>query len=179
MSESAAEPPHRRRLRAALLALGLLALVGVVAGACRGAGAELDPAPDFTIPLYQGGADSFHLADQQGRLVVLNFWASWCAPCRAEFPEFQRLWERYGDRALVVGVAIQDTEVDALAFLEEQGISFFAGPDITGQISQEYMVTGLPTTVFITSEGTIYKRWVGQLTGEKMTTFVEEVLALG
>ncbi len=165
-------------------ALGFLALAGLgallafgIAYARGGSSPKLEAAPDFTVPLYSGGAGSFTLSQHRGHPVVLNFWASWCAPCRAEFPALQAGADKYNDLGLVViGVAIQDTGDDARAFLKEQNTTFFAGQDMTGQIALDYTITGLPATFFITPEGRIYKKWLGQIDETRLNTFIEELL---
>lgn len=173
------------------LALAMLGFVGIGAllafgfSKVQGTGGParvtegLERAPDFTVPLYSGGAGEFTLSEQRGHPVVVNFWGSWCPPCRAEFPALQAAADRYSDEGLVVfGVDVQDTEEDARAFLKQQGTTFKTGPDRDGSITLDYGVTGMPTTFFVTSDGKIFKKWVGQISEEKLVTLVDELLAL-
>lgn len=128
----------------------------------------------FTLSLYDGGKAS--LSDFRGKPVVLNFWASWCAPCRAEVPDFVKLYEENkGDGLVFVGVNIQDTEAEARKFIQEFGIPYPVGPDTTGEIAIAYGVKGLPTTVFINEEGAVYRTWAGLLDQATLASIVTEM----
>ncbi len=160
---------------------GIGALIGFGLVQARGGGAQLDlqPASDFTIPVLTGGQDTFTLSSQLGNPVVLNFWGSWCPPCRAEFPALQAVFDEYRDDGLVVfGVDVQDSEADARAFLAEQGTTFLTGPDLDNSVTIDYRVSSWPTTFFITRNGDIHRKWVGQLDETRLATFVEELFAL-
>jgi len=160
---------------------GIGALIGFSLVQARGSDAPLDlkPAGDFTVPLYSGGEGTFTLSDHLGQPVVLNFWGSWCPPCRAEFPALQAVFDEYGDDGLVVfGVTSQDSEADAKAFLAEQATTFPTGPDFDDSITIEYRVSSWPTTFFITRNGEIHRKWVGQIDETRLATFVEDLFAL-
>lgn len=146
------------------------------AGATRvGPSRPLPPAPDFTFTLFDG--KELTLSDLRGSPVVLNFWASWCPPCRAEARDLERVWQAYRERGVVfLGVDIQDTEEDARAFLEEFGVTYPNGQDTTMEIAMSYEITGIPTTVLITSEGKVARRWVGAASERQLAAFVEELL---
>ncbi|GBD11665.1 Thiol-disulfide oxidoreductase ResA [bacterium HR23] len=134
-----------------------------------------EPAPDFTLSLFGGG--QFRLAEKRGTAVVVNFWGSWCPPCRAEMPALQKVWEAYQGQGLVlIGVNVQDTEADALAFLKEVGVTFPTGPDRDGSIAVAYRVIGFPTTIFINREGQVVRRWTGAISQERLTVLVEDLL---
>ncbi|MBI4202665.1 MAG: TlpA family protein disulfide reductase [Chloroflexi bacterium] len=140
---------------------------------------RLKPAPNFTVPLYSGGEGSFTLSEHKGHPIVINFWASWCPPCRAEFPALQAAATTYAGQGVVVfAVAIQDTEAEAKAFLQEQRTTFLTGPDLDGSIAMDYTITGLPATYFITADGLIYKKWVGEIDEQRLDTFIQELLSL-
>lgn len=133
------------------------------------------PAPDFEIPLFSGG--TFRLSEHRGQVVVVNFWASWCPPCRDEAPVLERAWQRYRDQGVVlVGLDIWDSEEDARAFLAEFGITYPNGPDSNGDTAIEYGLTGIPETFFIRPDGTIARHWIGPLTDEQISAFIEETL---
>ncbi len=118
---------------------------------------ELRPAPDFELETFDGGTLS--LSDLEGKVVVLNFWASWCPPCRWEMPFFETMWNEYRDRDVVfVGVAMSDTLEEAQGFAEESGVTYPIGLDQTGEIVRDYEVFSLPTTFFIDKEGQIQRR---------------------
>lgn len=173
-------------------ALGLLALLGyaMLTGAGkpgRPSGVTINnkiatlaildrPAPDFSLTLF-GTGETLRLSDLRGKVVVLNFWASWCPPCRQEAPTFQRVWETYKDRGVVfVGVDIWDTDEDAAAFLREFGITYPTGPDPNGEIAIDYGLTGIPETYFITRDGMIAQKAIGIVQEATFYQVLEELL---
>lgn len=112
------------------------------------------PAPNFTLELYDGGI--FRLGEQQGKVVMVDFWASWCIPCREEAHMLENLWREYQDRNVVfVGVAYLDVEPNARAFLEEFDITYPNGPDLGTRIAQDYRMQGVPEKFFIDKQGQI------------------------
>ena len=112
------------------------------------------PAPDFELTTFDG--ETFNLSDLRGQVVVLNFWASWCVPCRDEAPILESLWRRYrSQRVVVVGVAYADSQQGSLEFIEEFNISYPNGPDVGTRISDEYRITGVPETFVINEAGEI------------------------
>ena len=118
---------------------------------------ESRAAPDFEIETFDGG--TLRLSDLEGKVVVLNFWASWCPPCRWEMPFFETMWNEYRDRDVVfVGVAMSDTLEDARGFAEETGVTYPIGLDQTNEIVRAYEVRSLPTTFFIGKDGQINRR---------------------
>ena len=118
---------------------------------------EFRPAPDFELETFDGG--TLRLSELEGKVVVLNFWASWCPPCRWEMPFFETMWNEYRDRDVVfVGVAMSDTLEDAQGFAEESGVTYPIGLDHTREIVRDYEVRSLPTTFFIDREGQIQRR---------------------
>lgn len=120
------------------------------------------PAPLFTLPALAGG--DLALADLAGQPVVLNFWASWCGPCRAEMPELQRLHDRLGEAGVaVVGVNQGESPETAAAFLESLGLSFPVALDQRTGVSQQYLVNSLPTTFFIDRDGVIRSTFIGAM----------------
>jgi len=120
------------------------------------------PAPLFTLPTWAG--DDIALADLHGRPVVLNFWASWCGPCRAEMPELQRLHERLGDAGVVVlGVNQGESPETAGAFLQALNLDFPVALDQRTGVSQQYLVNSLPTTFFIDRDGVIRSTFIGPM----------------
>lgn len=130
-------------------------------------------APDFTLALFDGATFtlSSHLAED-GRPVVLNFWASWCLPCRHEMPAFDAVaHERPG--IFMLGVAVKDTEPAARAFAGEVGVSYALGHDSDGTILEKYPTLGLPATWFITDDGTVAEQWFGQLDESLLGEMIE------
>jgi thiol-disulfide isomerase/thioredoxin len=154
----------------------------------RSATANLQPAPNFPITVYQGeeilGGKQITLARlwETGKPVILNFWAGLCPPCRAELPDFQGLydevakgkWTMIGiDIGPYVGLGSRD---EGKALLRELKISFPAGTTFEEDAINVYQILGMPTTVFITSDGRIFKKHAGLLTREQMNTFLQDLL---
>jgi cytochrome c biogenesis protein CcmG/thiol:disulfide interchange protein DsbE len=132
------------------------------------------PAPEFTLSLFGGGETS--LADFAGQVVVINFWASWCDPCKAEAPILEEGWQTYRDRGVtLIGVNTDDTEASARAFIDDYGLTYANGPE-PGSLSVEYGVLGLPETFFIDRDGMIAGHWKGEISREQFASFVEGLL---
>ncbi len=113
-------------------------------------------APDFTLHTYDGA--SYRLSVLRGKVVVINFWATWCGPCHAEAPELQALWDKMRNQDVVfLGVDQVDRLDDARAFIKQYGITYPTGLDDAG-IVDSYGVQGLPTTVIVNQNGDIVQR---------------------
>ncbi len=112
-------------------------------------------APDFALKNMAG--ETIRLSDFKGKSVLVNFWATWCAPCRAEAPVLQRAAVEYKDKLVIIGVNMttNDTPAQVPAFVEEFGLTFPIVLDETGEVSQAYQVIGLPTSIFIDQDGII------------------------
>ena len=158
---------------AALLALGLSNRAPVTG---RSGITRIDkPAPAINMPLYGGG--SLTAADYADKPVVVNFWASWCGPCRQEAPVFERLSREYSERgALFIGVNIQDAEADAEAYLREYDITYPNGKDEDGSISIDYGVIGIPVTFFINRDGVVQRRWAGVARETQLRQWIDELV---
>ena len=139
------------------------------------------PAPDFTLSLFGGG--ELTLSQHKGQPVVINFWASSCAPCRQEAPALERSWLAYKDRGvLMVGVntlapPFFDNESDSLAFLSEFNITYPNGSDIGGKITVDYGVIGIPVTFFVNDEGVVERRWVGRIDERQLLDWTGELVS--
>jgi cytochrome c biogenesis protein CcmG/thiol:disulfide interchange protein DsbE len=109
--------------------------------------------PEFSLTTFTG--EQFRLQDLRGKVVVVNFWASWCIPCEDEAGFLESAWQFYKPRGDVVflGVDYADTEREALAFLEEFNVTYPNGPDLATRISQAYRITGVPETYVIGPDG--------------------------
>ena len=133
------------------------------------------PAPDFTLKTFEGTTIS--LADLRGKPVVINFWASWCPPCRVEAPLLERTWRAYKGRGVAfIGVDLQDRLEDALRYIREFDVTYPNGPDPTGEISINYGVSGLPVTFFVSKKGEILRRWVGAIEQEMLISAIREIM---
>ena len=119
--------------------------------------------PSFEAPDV-GTGQVVSLVDYDGHPIIINFWASWCPPCRAEAPGLEKIWRDNMDSGLVLlGVNVQDTEGDAVQYLKDFGITFPNVLDRGGQITIDYGVTGLPVTFFVSRDGRVLGRWVGTI----------------
>lgn len=117
-------------------------------------------APAFELPDQEGSIRS--LAEFRGSPVIVNFWASWCSPCKAEMPALERVQKRHPDiMFLAVNVTSQDDQAAALQFLANNGITLQVLFDTQGFASQKYQINGLPTTFFLDSDGIIQDFVIG------------------
>ena len=157
----------------ALLALGLVNRSPVTG---RSGATRIDkPAPNINMPLYGGGV--LTPEDYSDGPVVVNFWASWCGPCRQEAPIFERLSQEYGERGvLFIGVNIQDSQSDAEAYLREFVITYPNGSDEDGSISIDYGVIGIPVTFFINRDGIVQRRWAGVMRETQLRQWIDELV---
>lgn len=134
-------------------------------------------APAFTLETVDG--NQFQLDEHRGNVVVLNFWATWCPPCRREIPDFVKLQRKYGNQGLqFVGVALQpEAEVDAVeTFAEQVSINYPVGLD-DGTIAQQYGgVRSLPTTFLIGPEGKVRERFAGIASRSRLHAELEDLL---
>ncbi|MBI2532278.1 MAG: TlpA family protein disulfide reductase [Deltaproteobacteria bacterium] len=113
---------------------------------------ENSPTPDFSLPTPDGRQIS--LKDFRGKIVFLNFWASWCAPCREEMPAMDRLYKEFKDKNFVVlAVAVKDRKQDAISFVKELKLTYPIGLDPEGEVGLLYGAWGLPTTYLIGTKG--------------------------
>jgi len=135
------------------------------------------PAAKFTLTSYAG--EPMSLEAQRGKVVVLNFWASWCYPaCYEEAPVLERGWQAYRDRGVVVlGVDIQDKVEAGKQFIERFTLTFPNALDPNGRVSVDYGVYGVPETFFIDARGNIRAKHVGAVTDEVFRHEVDRLLA--
>lgn len=181
--------PARGKLALQVAAVGvvglLLALLGwrlVSTSQGQNVGVDVDDgakpqAPDFTLPLL-GGDETLRLSSLRGKAVVLNFWASWCLPCRDEAPLLQAAWERWRDRGVVfIGVNTQDFEGDAKRFVEKYGITYLNVKDGSGSALGRFGVGGLPETYFVDRQGRIVSRLISAVEAEELEQSIELAVA--
>lgn len=135
-------------------------------------------APEFELTLFDGGHLS--LSSLRGSPVVLNFWASWCVPCRDEAPVFERQWQAYGGSGVkFIGLDVWDNEDGARSFLKEFHLDYPNGFDPQGTVLLRYGVTGIPETFFIRPDATIAVHWVGPLNDSQLSSYTEQLLSSG
>ncbi|MFL0798381.1 MAG: TlpA family protein disulfide reductase [Cellvibrionaceae bacterium] len=112
------------------------------------------PAPDFTLKSDSGS--NIRLSEQRGKIVMINFWASWCGPCRQEMPYLEKLYKRYGKAGVVLlGINVDKDSKLADHFLKDLETTFPILYDPTGSVSKQYKVRAMPTTVIIDRDGNI------------------------
>ncbi|MGH2808516.1 MAG: TlpA family protein disulfide reductase [Actinomycetota bacterium] len=163
----APEPTAKKLRRIALVLIPALAFLGLLAyGLIKSAPAKVEagePIPDFELPLL-GETGTVSAQELRGSPVVINFWASWCIPCREEARLLDRIYREYRDDGVVfLGVNYKDSEIDALDFIDEFGVDYPSVTDVSDEFSRELGVTGVPETFFIDAEG----RFVGSASGGK------------
>jgi len=124
------------------------------------------PAPDFTLPaLGESATPDLRLAAFRGKLLMINFWASWCDPCKQEAPVLATKWEQVKSQGFqFLGIDFQDNRANGLAFIQKYAVLYPNAIDDTGATAISYGVTGVPETVFIDRRGIIIRKVVGQLT---------------
>jgi cytochrome c biogenesis protein CcmG/thiol:disulfide interchange protein DsbE len=182
--------PHRKshKLLMLVLVIGIASLIFVASQLPVGlmGGIFAPPligraAPDFTLTPWntQVQKKQIHLSAFHGQIVVVNFWASWCEPCREEAPELEALWQRTQSQgSIFIGIAVQDTQQEGVAFLQRYVISYPSGPDNTGSIARDYRVTnvGIPQTILINRQGTIIQTFVGATNRDTLERALQNVL---
>lgn len=144
--------------------------------AARSTSTVLDEAP--VVPFATLDGDTVSLADHEGEVVLLNFWGTWCPPCRREVPDLVEVQERLEGRgATVVGLAVESgPPAEIRAFMEEFGINYPVWIGRTGTVTEEYRVIGFPTTLLIDREGKVQKRYMGPQSAEKLLADLEPYL---
>jgi peroxiredoxin len=121
------------------------------------------PAPDFALPTLDG--EIVRLSDFKGKPVLLNFWATWCGPCRAEFPDFQKAAVDNAGTLVIIGInnTSTDQKDQVPAFVEEFGVTYPIVLDETGETAKAYGILGLPTSIFIDRNGNINEVFTGPI----------------
>ncbi len=141
--------------------LGVLLLAACAPGAGRGAAALPDsdhplrgePAPDFNLAARKGG--SANLSAYAGKVVLVDFWATWCEPCRLSFPQYQALADRHGNDVVVVAISEDDEDHGIDRFIQETGASFPVAWDGDKSLAQRYRIGGMPTLFIVDKNGLV------------------------
>lgn len=165
--------------------LVVLAIGAAAAAARRGASPSpvvvedgTREAPQFVLPDLVDAGGVVRLADHRGTPVVLNFWASWCVPCRNEMPVLARVSDEFAGEVAFLGVDHQDVRDDGLALVREAGVRYPSGFDPQGRTASSFGLRGMPTTVFIGANGEVLATSLGELTEPELRTSIVDLLGI-
>jgi cytochrome c biogenesis protein CcmG, thiol:disulfide interchange protein DsbE len=166
--------------RSLLAVFAVLALVGLLTFGLLGKGSSGlaigDPAPSSPLPRLEGEGEG-SLAEYRGRWVLVNFWASWCIPCRQEAPALQQFQRRHAGKGFtVLGIDSRDLSDDGRAFVERYGLSYPQLRDGNGDGAGEYGTTGVPESFLVDPRGKVRLHSVGPVDGEYLQQYVATLL---
>ncbi len=179
---------NRRRVRRVLTGITALFIVGILAISCSPSGkpekaesgekkhSQAPKAPDFTLKTLEG--KELSLSSFQGKVVLLNFWATWCPPCRAEIPIFHAYYKKWKDKGFVIiGISMDKSAQIAATFMRELGITY---PNLLGNnaLAAQYRVQGLPTTYILDREGRVVQMYVGMPRESRLEQDLRQALGL-
>ena len=138
------------------------------------------PAPNFTLVLLHNdsGKNTLSLSNLKGKPIVLNFWASWCQPCKEELPLLENAWKQMQAQKkniVFLGIDFQESNSDASSFLLQHGVTYLAGLDTDGSIANKYGVSSLPQTIFIDRNGTVTSREPQELTAQDLSRNLQSI----
>ena len=175
----------RFRLSVILMWVGLFSLLALLGWALMRTNATRpeagQPAPDLQVEFFSGyeweNKPVADLQDMAGKVVVLNFWASWCVECRLEADLIEQTWRNYAaDDVVFLGVAYADVEPNSIKYLKEFDITYPNAPDLGTDISDTYEITGVPETFFIDKNGDIAHVQIGPLNAQVMNSVITQLL---
>ena len=167
--------------RQALWLVIIMLIMTAVAGGCSPQSSRVSalrpgenaPAPqvgrsaiDFSLVDLDG--NQFSLSDFRGKTVFINFWATWCPPCRAEMPDIEEIYQKYKEDVMVIGVDVVEPEELVRTYVEKGNFSWLFGIDTTGELSRNYRVAALPESFFIDANGIIQAITIGALNFDTM-----------
>ena len=133
-------------------------------------------AQQFSLVLLSGSQTS--LQDLRGKVVMVDFWSSWCPPCREEAPTLARMYQKYKEKDVVfLGVAIWDSEPEVKQFIKQNNLAYANGLDSRGIIAIDYGVKGIPEKYFIDRHGNVIRKFIGPVTEEQLSKVLDELLA--
>jgi len=171
------------RVVALLVVVGLVIVLALQLRARNATQPQSGVAPDFTLKVYSGydgglGRSEIKLSDLRGQVVFINFWASWCVPCREEQPALEKVWRQYRDKGVVfLGIDYVDTEPAALEYLQEFGVTYPNGPDLGTKISPRYHIQGVPESFLVDRQGNIVLFKIAPMNETELVTELDKALA--
>lgn len=139
------------------------------------------PAPNFSLTMLRPGTQQsqLSLSNFKGKPVVLNFWASWCDPCKQEMPLLETTWKQMqgqGKNVVFLGIDFQDLNKDGISFLQQFSITYPIVSDVSGTVAFKYGITSLPVTIFINRNGTVVSRVARQLTQQALSSNLQLII---
>ncbi len=171
-----------RALSPAVIAGGVVAvlvLALLIYGLAAGPAAGLEPGspvPEFKLVAFDGSSIDPHA--QPGRVLVLNFFASWCDPCQREAPALEQVWREYQARGVqFYGIAYKDAAAKAQAFLDQFDVTYPSGSDPRNTIARAYGVTGVPETFVIDQQGLLVRQFLGEITADQLQQELDKLLS--
>ena len=139
---------------------------------------EVDPAPAPPLSLRLLTGEALTLADLEGKVVMVDFWSSWCPPCIEEAPVLAATYPLYADRGVeFIGVAIWDDDSEVSRYIERFSVTYPNAIDAQGKVAINYGVRGIPEKYFIDRDGTLVKKFVGPVTTEQLRAIIDEMLS--
>jgi cytochrome c biogenesis protein CcmG, thiol:disulfide interchange protein DsbE len=180
---ASAAAPHKRGLGlGSIFLIASLILIGAIVAMMLMRQNQTQPtsgaAPDFTLETFDG--QTVNLSDFRGQVVVLNFWASWCAPCAEEADDLEATWQKYRDQGVVfIGVAYADNGPRSLDFMQRYGVTYLNGPDLGTRISEKYNIRGVPETFIIDQDGHVVEFIYAAVTVPQISRIIDRVLVEG
>jgi cytochrome c biogenesis protein CcmG/thiol:disulfide interchange protein DsbE len=134
-----------------------------------------DPVPQFELTAFDGG--SMNLSDHQGQVVIVNFFASWCIPCREEAADLESAWRLYdGKDVQFFGIAYKDARSKAQAFLDEFGVTYPSAFDAGNRVARAYGLTGVPETYVVDQDGHLVRHFLGAITQAELGREIDALL---
>jgi cytochrome c biogenesis protein CcmG/thiol:disulfide interchange protein DsbE len=139
------------------------------------------PAPDFSLAMLlpHSNKTMLSLSHFKGKPLVLNFWASWCAPCKEELPLLESTWKRMqaqGKDVIFLGIDFQESKSDAANFLQTYGITYPTVLDATGSVASKYSIASLPDSIFIDRNGTVLSKVAREITAQALSSNLQLIL---
>lgn len=130
-------------------------------------------APTFILKNIKGEEIQINPANDK-KVYVLNFWATWCPPCQEEMPDLERFYKKYGDKVQFYGINLEESNKEVTSYIKSKGYTYPILMDSTGDISQIFEISAIPTTIVINSEGKIVERITGGITLEELDLLIKK-----